>query len=399
MIIGLLALFGLSAWADDDLAACDFSSDGFSIHILTVSPGDTVDKIFGHTAIIVYDPSLGEDSIAYDFGWVDMSDPMLVWDILNATQDYRVGRWTLEATREKISRLGRGAIAQKLDVSPTQVHQIANSLVATTRGDSTFRYNWYRPNCTTKVSELIDGVLRGDLKAQHTDPSGTSPAREVLRHSAHMPSLWFGLHWGSGRVADEEISWWDAMFLPEPLMIRLRQSTLASPDGTRRPLVSSECRLLDPDLPEPLALAPNRNLPLGGIGLLMGLAVAGAGVASRRSGIFAVGALGAGLGLFGCAALIVGLAGTFAPFWGHHNLWFASPLSSGLAIAAVIAHRRPDNPQAKWIAAGVLALGVLGVAASALHGFADRNIGIAALILPALAAALWVLARKDGREK
>lgn len=375
-----------------ELPACDFPSEGAGIYLITVSPSRTVHTVFGHSAILVYDPRRDEESLVYDFGRVDLSESGVVWDVLTATQDYLVGTRELDSSRRKYERQGRGAIAQRLDLAPSQAQGISDELKRIVRFDNEFRYNWYRPNCTTRVADLFDDALQGTLAPQHKGSSGTSPAREVLRHSAHMPHLWFGLHWGSGRLADVDISWWDAMFLPESLMERLRVSTIEGPGSRPRPLVSSECRIMAPVEPEALPEAPNRDLPLAGIGLAAGAAVAGAGAASRRVGVWVVGLLGVALGVFGSAALMVGTLGTFAPFWGHHNLWFSSPLSGLLAVAAWWAVRRPGAGAVR-LAGALVFVGVLGVVASAVHGFADRNLGIAALVLPSLFAATWVLAR------
>ena len=393
MIHLALLLFAAHALAADDLPACNFAEEQTSLHLITVSPGESVDKIFGHTAILVWEPGAGERSTIYDFGWADVSDPMFVVDVLNATQDYSLATWTFSDFTGRIPRQERGAVAQRLDLPPSKAREVTNSLKAIAAGDSTFRYNWYRPNCTTKVADMLDIVLDGALKPQHAGSSLQSPARQVLRHSAAHPPLWFGLHWGSGRVADQDISWWDAMFLPSTLMERLRVSTILSPDGTQRPLVDSECRMYTPILPEPLATAPWRDPHLGVLGLFVGGLLGAIGARSRSAGTLAVGGFGVGLGLFGCAALLVGLLGTFAPFWGHHNLFFASPLSGLLAGAAWLSRRDPSHALPTRLAGGLVGLALLGVAASASHAFADRNLGIAALVLPSLFAAVWVLRR------
>ena len=393
MLLGPLILLAGVSSADDALPMCDIAAEKRrSVQVLTTSPGSSVDKIFGHTAILVYEPDRGEGSVVFDFGFFDTDDPALVLDVLRATQDYKVVTHTLAHVRGRLDEQGRGAVLQRLDLDPTAGRATHLALVDIVQNHPVFRYNWYGPNCTTRAADLIDEVMDGALEPQHQGASGLSAATQVLRHSAPHWPLWFGLHWGSGRVADVELSWWDAMFLPQTFMARLRESTLER-GGLARPLVAAECRLAVAKRPEPLHEAPNRDLLLGGVGLAVGAGIAGISALSRRFGVLAVGLFGVGIGLFGAAALLVSLLGTFAPFWGNHNLWFASPVSGLLAVAALYEHRHPGADLATRLAVGVLAVAGLGFVASAIHGFTDRNLGIAGLVFPALVACLWVLSR------
>ena len=86
-------------------------------------------------------------------------------------------------------------------------------------------------------------------------------------------------------------------------------------------------------------------LPLSALGLLWGLVLAG----TRRLGAAAAGlaaaATGLLLGAWGAAALLVGSLGTFAPFWGHHNLFLASPLASYISGTNFAVHGGGDAPE------------------------------------------------------
>jgi len=228
-------------------------------------------------------------------------------------------------------------------------------------------------------------VLGGALSRAGAEP-GSSPAGEVLRHSGpHLP-LWMGLRWGSGRFAHTPVSTYDAAFLPDGL-----RASVASAERQGRPLVTDTC-IVGEVVPTPVPPeGPSRLPALAGLGLVAGGATAGAAQGSRGAGLGLVALTGLGLGLWGTAALLVGSLGTFAPFWGHHNLAFASPLSLLLVGAAAGAHR---NPKAAWpqrIALGLLALGLVGVAWSATGAFADGNLGLAMLTMPPLIGTSLVL--------
>ncbi|MEN0064281.1 MAG: DUF4105 domain-containing protein [Myxococcota bacterium] len=373
------------AWSDEPLPTCSFPDDEDAVYVLTVQPLDDVIRLFGHTALLFWEPKRGKRSAVYDYGRFRLEGSPLdiVRDYLTMQQVYFLGGNPLSRSQARYGGQERGVIAQRLDLSAEEARALELSIIEQL-AEPEFRYNWYDQNCSTKVRDRIDEAVGGALRAAMSEPSGTSPAAEVLRHSANHP-LWLGLEWGSTRFARSEITDWDAMFLPEPMMHRLEAARRA--DG--RPLVAETCQWLPAGQP-PIPVAPPRRA--GGL-TLVGLGLAGVLGGLRRSSALA-GAMGFGtfafvLALWGTAALIVGLAGTFAPFWGNDNQAFASPLWALGGLAAFGAFR---NPEARW--PGVIVVGLLGVAGlgfvgSLAFGFAAGNLGLAGLLLPPMAVFAW----------
>lgn len=366
------------------LAAPCTMSDG--VWLLTMEPGDDAQTIFGHTAVLDYDPEQAGYSPVYDYGrFAVESLPKMAWDVLNMQKPYYMGSRSLDDTVARYDRLGRGITAQKLALTPSQRDAVAQRLAADLGAGGTFDYNWYRPNCTTRVQDLLDDVLDGALRDAWSTP-GTSPADEVLRHSGPNLPLWLGLRWGSGRFAHTAVSRYDAAFLPDGLAAELADLRL---DG--RPLVTEQCTLGGVE-PRPVPpRGPRRWLPLGLVGLVVGGGTAGLGTARPAWARALVAGQALVLGLWGCAALLVGTLGTFAPFWGHHNLTLASPLTLLLLPAAALHRRRPGSRAPAGIAIALLALALLGTAWSLVAGDADRNLGLGLALLPVLGAAVWVL--------
>ena len=130
--------------------------------------------------------------------------------------------------------------------------------------------------------------------------------------------------------------------------------------------------------------APNHDLALWTMGLMTGLV--GFGVGRTRAALAWVAAQGMAVGVFGSAALFVGVAGTFAPFWTHHNLYFANPLHLGLLGAAVVAWKSPSSLLPERFAMGLAGIGGLGLLMSAMGSFADRNLGLFGLMVPVIVA-------------
>lgn len=364
-----------------------------SVHLLTFSPGTAVESAFGHTALLLWEPSEGMNSRVYDFGHFDASDPVeLVRGMVTDDQNYEVGRQTMSQMMKIYSPGGRGIVAQQLALDPAESRALAASLEEILANEPSFHYNWYRPNCTTRIGDLLDQTLGGRLARQHQGPSGTSKAEEVLRHAAPLPWLWFSLHWGCGREAHRELTDWESAFLPVTLMQRIGAS---EKDGA--PLVTLECELLAQRLPSTPREAPRRDGTLAAIGLGATVGLLAAERANRRLGLVLTGLLGLAVGLFGTAALVLELLGGFGPAWrGTHDMPFANPLHLGLVAAAVLSWRRPESRTPVRIALGVLAVASAGVLWALVSGFADRNLGILLMLVPPLLAVAWALRPQVG---
>ena len=357
--------------------------------LLTMDPGDDVQTIFGHTAVLVYDRDQGDYSPVYDYGRFDIEAlPVMAWEVLTMTKEYYVASRNLSEVIRTYDRKGRGVTAQRLLLDDAQVDTFTTALAHDLNRDMVFDYNWYRPNCTTLVLDHIDAAVGGSVKAQLSGRTGISPAGEVLRHTTDHWPLWLALHWGSGAFARSPVDHYSASFLPDRLASSLEQ--VRHPAG--RPLVGPRCTLASlPPVGAP-AEGPSRDLPLIVLGLLWAAVLVGADRASRTAGL-ALGAVhGLVVGLWGSAALLVGVLGTFAPFWGHHNLTLASPLTLALLGAAGWRHRAPQVRGPERIAGGLAALALVGGFGAALG---HRNLGLAlALALP-LAALTYTLRPRE----
>jgi hypothetical protein len=376
----LLHLLLSSALAGD----CDLSNGAW---LLTMEPGDDPQTIFGHTALLLYDDQQGGFSPVYDYGRFELDPPLtMAWEVLTMTKPYFMGSRRLDETITRYDRLGRGITAQRLALSPEEVRQLGQRLADDLHGDSTFDYNWYRPNCTTMVLDQLDAVTDGTLRRQLAAP-GASPADEVLRHSAPLWPLWLGLRWGSGRVAHQPVPRYDAAFLPDRLRTEL---DAVRRDG--RPLVTETCVLTEV-APQPVpAEGPSRAVPLISVGGLTAATLAGSKALHPGLARLLVALLGTVTGLWGSAALLVGSLGTFAPFWGHHGLLIASPLSFGLVAGAVASWRRPAARWPMKLAALLAAGAGLALLWSLVGGMADRDEALALAAALAYAGAARALA-------
>ncbi len=370
----LLALAGIALGVE--LCGEPPRERGPSVHLLTVGPGDRVDRAFGHTGLYVQDPTADIDAV-YAFGAYRFIGWPSIRDFLLGEQRYWMHVRTLEEELEHFRKEGRRIDAQVLDLPDSAAHQLVATL-AWLDDDSRrfYDYHWYEANCTTKVRDLIDQMLGGQLRDSLSAPSGTTQRFEVLRHIHPIPWAWYGLSYGASANTDRELTRYEASFLPETLAAELAGVQLES-----GPLVRQRCRIQESDLPDPLDAPPNRDPILW----LVGLALAAAILRGPRP------IAAATLALYGVLAATAGTASAtlwyvsrIEAYWANSHLLLASPAHLLVLLCALWLWR--GDPRSRWLAGAFLVTGLCGVAVG-LAG-PKPTLGWAGLFLPPLLATI-----------
>lgn len=391
-LASLAVVFGGNASAK----SCEVSDLQSGIHLITVGPGAAYDvpAAFGHTAVLLFDPSLQERSAVVDYGLFDPSDPMLVWDVITARQDYAVGAAPLSHTLAKYTALGRKLEVQRLNLTDEESARLIERLKKdATPGQNEFRYNWYRPNCTTRVADAMDDALEQRLSAQFAAAKRRSPAREVLRYASLQPWIGFGLRWGAGEQAWTPVSEWEGMYLPVGLYEGVAAASVER-QGQTIPLEADRCTLVEGRYPLPPAEPSDLSVPLSAAGVL---AASGLALLFRvRAGVarVAVSASGVGWGLFGLLAWVAAIFGTFAPYWSYQNFLLVTPLHALLTLGVWRSRRQVLTPV--WRALIWLPALLTGLAAlwAVVRMGADNNVALIAFVGPWTCMACHVAAAK-----
>ena len=128
------------------LAAAGDCSLETGAYLLTMEPGDGVQTIFGHTALLLYDAEQGDYSPVYDYGRFELDPPLtMAWEVLTMTKEYSMGSRAMGDTVRFYDFLERGIIAQRLTLNPEEQAQLGRVLADDLNGELSFGYNWYRP--------------------------------------------------------------------------------------------------------------------------------------------------------------------------------------------------------------------------------------------------------------
>jgi hypothetical protein len=259
-----------------------------------------------------------------------------------------------------------------------------------------YHYDYFRDNCSTRVRDVLDRALGGQLRAAlDTVATGTSYRWHTRRLTEGSLPVYTGMDVVLGPSGDRPISAWEEAFLPMLLRDHLRSVRVSGPNGTTEPLMIGETQLFVATRPaEPEA--PSNRLPAFlAAGVMLGGLLGFLGTRSSRPARVGAAVVG---GLWSVTAGLVGIVRTLSWAFTDHvfmyrneNLLQLSPLS--LLLAAMLPGLLWSGRGAKtvWrLSAAIVALSILGFAIQALPAFDQTNGEIIALALPAHLGVAWV---------
>jgi hypothetical protein len=382
-----------------------------TIYHVTMGPGDMVWEKFEHNALWVHDPVLGTDHV-YNYGAFDFDEPGY-WG------RFARGYWRYWLEVSDISRtvfvyreyLNRSIAVQELNLTPAQRADLRDFLEWNALEENRYYYyDYYLDNCSTRIRDAIDRALGGALRTATQDSlTGTTFRWHSERLVADDPAVFTGLLVGLGPGADREINAWEEMFLPGKVQEHLRHLQVPDEAGRMVPLVRTERVLYRAIGREPLLEAPPNRI---GWYLLAGLLIGGlfAALGSRvprsrtaRFGFAGTTALWAAF--VGTGGLLLAFLWAFtnhAIAYRNENLLQLNPLMLTLVLlipALAFGARWAARP-ALWLMFAVAGLSVLGLLLKVLPWFAQANLSLIALALPAhlgLAWATYSLSRAPAR--
>ncbi|MEO5799524.1 MAG: DUF4105 domain-containing protein [Gemmatimonadales bacterium] len=397
----LLALLLVGPRATAQVAAPPPGTN-LQIFVMTMGPGAEVWERFGHNAIWVRDTVQKVDLI-YNYGMFDFRDPDLVPHFAMGRPVYWLGvDDDLENTLRTYRSRERSLDVQELNLPPIQRAEIALRLAENARPEQkNYIYDYYRDNCSTRVRDLLDGVLGGALGLATKGKSGEGTLRWHTHRSLTNDKLMYvGILAALGPMVDRPLDQWGEMFLPQKLQERLRELRITDAEGRSVPLVKSESRLIDVNRysvePEP----PQWGMMFSVVALTLMLAI--------LSGLFA-GGLGAPgrvigalwlllVGIGGVVLLLLWLVTNHMAAAGNRNLLLLSPAALLVIPGALSARRRGPGawaPRAAWFVLGSVIVGSILAAFPSISG--QWNLQIAQLIVLPTVAAAWLAIRLSPR--
>ncbi len=236
----ILFLFGLSF--QSKIQAQQLSADS-KISILTCDPGKDVYSMYGHTAIRVSDAEQNLD-VVFNYGVFSFDSPNFMYRFAKGQTDYLMIGQKFSSFIPEYQEEKRSVYEQVLNLSPEGKNRLFQALLQNVRLENReYRYNFFKDNCATRVRDMIE---RNTGSTVHFTENHPTESYRGLIKKFHHSFRWIdlGIDLLVGKKADEPVSAYGQMFLPEYLMNQFANAEITV-DGKPQPLVQETHTLLE----------------------------------------------------------------------------------------------------------------------------------------------------------
>jgi len=324
-----------------------------TVSILTCNPGEEVYSMYGHTAIRVSDPTQKLD-IVFNYGAFSFETSDFLYRFAKGQTDYRMDGGRFQSFLPEYDEEKRSVYEQVLNLPPEGKNQLFQALIENFKPENqVYRYNFFMDNCASRVRDMVERHAGTPIRFPDNHP--TESYRELIKHFHHS-FRWFdlGIDLLVGKKADEQVSAYGQMFLPEYLKDQFANAEITI-DGKPQPLVLETRTLreypnskLNSDLPWPAIVF--------GILFLIVAAISIRDFLRKTKSDWLDYWL---LGLSGFAGLIIGwftLYSEHPAMSPNYNLLWAFPLNLFFAGVWAIKKWRPQTRYYFWLSGALLLL-------------------------------------------
>jgi hypothetical protein len=366
---------------------------------------------WGHNAVIVEDTVTGE-SYFYNYGLYSF-DENFIYNFVKGRLIFEVGAFRTESAIKYYRGENRTIRIQTLNLSPRKRLDIALKLEDNIKPENRqYLYHHYLDNCATRIRDLIDRELDGQLKAYTSVPS-TMTLRQLTRRFTHDNYIWtWLLMFPMNDSIDKPIQHWDDMFLPSEMEKIFKEFSYRDSNGQVKPIVLKEETVYQAKGREPIPDSPPNYIYLT---LLISLVVSGLVLFSAKLdqkgkpflfGLFNI-LIGLFAGLFGLFLTLVSLFTDHTITYYNENLFLTNPITFLIPVIA-IAYLLKKKWSEKWLRNIwylQLTLGILLLILKLLPPFdQDNSLALATFVPIYLAFALsffWIkkIRRPEGSDR
>lgn len=220
-------------------------SEAAEISVLTCGPSKQMHALYGHTAIRVQDPQRMLD-VVFNYGVFSFSAPNFVYRFAKGRTDYLLAAEKYDDFYESYKRSGRRIDEQVLNLNQPEKQQLLDFLIWNAKPENReYRYNFFFDNCATRVRDVIENQLEGDLIYAEGAGLGWTFRKHVNEYQKVLPWINFGIHLTLGSPSDEAATAWEEMFLPDFILKHFATAQITNGDVSR-PLVKETRQVYDP---------------------------------------------------------------------------------------------------------------------------------------------------------
>lgn len=258
-IIAAFILFNLTK---TNLKA-QIDSDSIEIFLLTASPGVETYAAFGHSAIRVYIPSKGINSV-FNYGTFDFETPNFYLKFSTGRLMYFLSQAHYIEFIEAYHSWGQAIYEQKLLLTPKQSVHLVQLIKENYREENRYyRYGFFYDNCATRIRDIIEKATEQKIVYDSTYITKKESFRQLIgNYLGKTPWVYFGINILLGTGTDSIATLRDYMFLPEHLRDLYSRSYIQAGDSLRH-LTAPPVELFPPAL-----VFPKTNLILSPISIM-----------------------------------------------------------------------------------------------------------------------------------
>ena len=409
-LVAWAAVIGPAAVSAQSGTPSDVQADAppgshLEISLMTIGPGDAIWERFSHNALVVRD-NRARTEVAYNWGIFDFNDADFIPRLARGRMRYSMRGFPASSWLAVYRQANRDVWIQPVNLTPAERLELQVLVQELdTEANRYYRYDYYRDNCSTRVRDVLDRVLGGQIRAATEDiDTGTTYRWHTARLLQSAPVAYAGIQFVVGNRGDETISAWEEMFLPLHLKEHLDGVRIVDAEGESGPLLGEAVQVIEAVRDRLPLAAPDFLFPLLLLGTALGALFAGlgwmVGEGKRWSGwaLALSGAVWSGaVGLLG-TALLLSWFFTDHVFWAlNENAFQANPVSlvlSGLLLREALkgnGHRAGIRARIRVDAVAKIVGGVAiaGLCVQVLPGFDQVNGEVLAVLLPAHVGLAW----------
>jgi hypothetical protein len=284
--------------------------EDLQVSLVTFGRGDEIHQYFGHNALMVEDKER-ELGALYNFGMFDFGPDMLP-KYLQGQLEFWAAATPIAPTYHQYMEENRSIRVRELNLSPSRRRFLAERLSYYVQPEHrSYLYHHYANNCSTKVRDMLDAALDGQLRKVGSSPARFTYRGHTRRYTQQDPIVHMLLLLWMNDSMERPIRRYDEAFLPDELERMVDSAQYVDETGHKVPLVRSAYTVFEaPRAPVPET--PSRAWPgllafgalLGGLALALARWARGGGrVARALLGLHSM-ALGVLFGVPGLVAFL-----------------------------------------------------------------------------------------------
>ena len=213
------------------------------VSILTCNPGEDVYSMYGHTAIRITDLDQNMD-VVFNYGVFSFDSPNFLYRFAKGQTDYLMIGQKFSSFFPEYEKEKRSVYEQTLNLSTEGKNELFRALIENAKPENRmYRYNFFMDNCATRVRDMIERNSGAKITFQESHPQENY--RELIKRFHHS-FRWIdlGIDLLIGKKAEQPVSSYGQMFLPEYLMDEFAKAEITF-DGTTQRLVSNNRTLAE----------------------------------------------------------------------------------------------------------------------------------------------------------